>query len=787
MKRDYNLLAALLADDIENWLHIWLPDGKRTGHEYTAINPTRSDTKLGSFKVNIITGKWSDFATGDNGGNLITLYAYLFGCSNSEAYDALSDGTQLQQYTTHNYTKKTVKNVEEWELLPLPDFEPTGEHFELGYPIAKYKYENFYIFRYLKADGTKDIRPYTYRRNVKTGEQSWRWKGISEGRALYHKELICAKPILIVEGEKAANIEVDGYTVISWAGGSNAVKKTDWTPLYGREDITIWADRDEAGHKAMLQIKEILPLANIVNIDYSIGDSQDIADITQEEIYKKLQFITPPSKNDIDKKDNPAEIVINYNGKYPDIVDVDKGVIIARTGSGKTFKYEGRGDILILVPRTSQASIIAGDDVNMLINQTNLSGSIVTYNKFYGHYKRNEDFRYIVDNKKIKIIVDEAHMLFIPSQMHKLIYSLDAVFMSGTLEPFFRRDLPHYRYRPSQKEVIYYTDGELPKIKGSLVFVENAGAIEHNYPDACVTAVTRKHPNVNVHTTDKDVVYCTSALREGISIKNPNFKACMVYSKTTSLWSLKDTLQALHRVRLDGTLRVMSQEVPESYDKYIDVDWWIKKAEELMEDEKEFNAVFGEFYSPFIKSAAGVNRYEKVSEYGVLCYLAHKTRNNYDKDFYEFRKLEVKEPMNIKLKYEKDEDEDDNPPGFYRMHIDSSEWSYPISNEQRFKKWAVHYESGLIKKMMKLKDFRNFKEIYRSSSLSRSIRKNYNKSKKDKYTIDMLFKLFKKLVKIELLDDDFNVVELNNWHIDITKINIRVVDYCPLQDVIRIK
>jgi hypothetical protein len=42
-----------------------------------ALNPTRSDTKSGSFKINLKTGKWGDFATGDRGGDLISLWAYI--------------------------------------------------------------------------------------------------------------------------------------------------------------------------------------------------------------------------------------------------------------------------------------------------------------------------------------------------------------------------------------------------------------------------------------------------------------------------------------------------------------------------------------------------------------------------------------------------------------------------------------------------------------------------------------------------------------------------------------
>ena len=54
-----------------------LPTGKRAGSEYIALNPKRSDAHLGSFKINTTTYKWADFATGDKGGDIISLYAYI--------------------------------------------------------------------------------------------------------------------------------------------------------------------------------------------------------------------------------------------------------------------------------------------------------------------------------------------------------------------------------------------------------------------------------------------------------------------------------------------------------------------------------------------------------------------------------------------------------------------------------------------------------------------------------------------------------------------------------------
>ena len=63
----------------------WLPHGRRVGSEWVARNPTRADRHPGSFKVNLRSGRWADFATGDAGGDLISLRAYLDGIRQSEA------------------------------------------------------------------------------------------------------------------------------------------------------------------------------------------------------------------------------------------------------------------------------------------------------------------------------------------------------------------------------------------------------------------------------------------------------------------------------------------------------------------------------------------------------------------------------------------------------------------------------------------------------------------------------------------------------------------------------
>ncbi len=85
---DYRGIARLALLQASALLPQWLPDGHRRGREWIARNPRRPDRHPGSFSVNLTTGRWADFATGDAGGDLISLRAYL---------DAASQGTAARR------------------------------------------------------------------------------------------------------------------------------------------------------------------------------------------------------------------------------------------------------------------------------------------------------------------------------------------------------------------------------------------------------------------------------------------------------------------------------------------------------------------------------------------------------------------------------------------------------------------------------------------------------------------------------------------------------------------
>lgn len=59
---DFAGLNVVCMSRFESLLATWLPDGQRQGREWVALNPTRADHRRGSFRINMDTGLWADFA-----------------------------------------------------------------------------------------------------------------------------------------------------------------------------------------------------------------------------------------------------------------------------------------------------------------------------------------------------------------------------------------------------------------------------------------------------------------------------------------------------------------------------------------------------------------------------------------------------------------------------------------------------------------------------------------------------------------------------------------------------
>ena len=58
----------------------------------------RADKKPGSFKINLTTGKWGDFSTGDRGGDLVSLAAYVSGLPQRESAIRLAESLGVDPF-----------------------------------------------------------------------------------------------------------------------------------------------------------------------------------------------------------------------------------------------------------------------------------------------------------------------------------------------------------------------------------------------------------------------------------------------------------------------------------------------------------------------------------------------------------------------------------------------------------------------------------------------------------------------------------------------------------------
>ena len=80
---NFTALADALLRDADNLVPRWLPGGERRGHEY--VCGSLAGGKGSSCSVNLVSGKWADFASDEKGNDLLSLYAAIHGLSQGKA------------------------------------------------------------------------------------------------------------------------------------------------------------------------------------------------------------------------------------------------------------------------------------------------------------------------------------------------------------------------------------------------------------------------------------------------------------------------------------------------------------------------------------------------------------------------------------------------------------------------------------------------------------------------------------------------------------------------------
>ncbi|MXS85307.1 hypothetical protein ABO04_05075 [Nitrosomonas sp. HPC101] len=385
-KIDFKRIADAVLGRARALVPQWLPGGEMAGAEYKCLNPTRSDHRKGSFSINLVSGVWSDFATGDAGADLISLYAYIHHLSQLDAAKAVAEqlGITLDPSPGSVKEEKPPKNPARkrsaWvPVLPVPGDAPP---VPVAHPVrgrSDRRWDYFdqdgrllgAVHRFQTSDGGKEILPCVFAQHESSGKREWRWMAFPEPRPLYGLRELARypeKPVLLVEGEKctdAGRIVLEGdFVSISWSGGSKAVDKSDWQRLAG-EVIYVWADcdakRDKAGnllpeHKqpgmaAMLRIRDILLNLDPATKFYIVPipapgekpDGWDIADAIEEGMSKEAllslirsaaevvdftdeEKVSPPPSGEVNEKpDKPKQSAKKDKEKE---IDWDKYAIL---------------------------------------------------------------------------------------------------------------------------------------------------------------------------------------------------------------------------------------------------------------------------------------------------------------------------------------------------------------------------------------------------------------------------------------------------------------------------
>lgn len=244
-----------------------LPGGKLIKNEYTCGN--LEGDRGNSFKFNINTGLWSDFATGESGRDIISLYAKIKNVTNSQAARTLDERI--------GYSSSPKK------FRPKPDFGPNSGVWEY---YNKDGSLSFYTVRYNKPNNKKSFLPFSWSEEL----NQWVNKLPPPPRPLYGLRNINSEYVLVCEGEKAtdaaAKITKDvGYSCVTWSCGSQAYKNTDWSPLEGKK-VLLWPDEDDPGVKAMNGvyecIKDIAKEIKIIGVDAGSNTKNDAYDFLKD-------------------------------------------------------------------------------------------------------------------------------------------------------------------------------------------------------------------------------------------------------------------------------------------------------------------------------------------------------------------------------------------------------------------------------------------------------------------------------------------------------------------------
>ena len=339
------------------YIKSWLPDGEEENGQWVATNPLRNDTHKGSFKINLTTGAFNDYADDDMvGRDAVTLYAKLNGLSNFESAKQILEKYD-PSYFPETYNAEVIK--EEWRQITRPVKNapelPKQKNEVARWPLEKKHGDEWlpvmWVVRIMKGDSKTDY-PYTLFSDAKNYE--WRSKALKGvPYPLYNLRSLEEKPnarVLLVEGQKVASVIKDiltSWAVVGWYGGAQSVQLSDLSMLNGRE-VYFSFDADTPGRQAIKKVEKLLPDTK-VHLVYPPSDVEqgwDLADAvsdgwTAEQIEEHILKDVPAVTNNVPELQtlipcmSPIRFTpIDENLKYEirSFIFVKKATGIDRTG-----------------------------------------------------------------------------------------------------------------------------------------------------------------------------------------------------------------------------------------------------------------------------------------------------------------------------------------------------------------------------------------------------------------------------------------------------------------------
>ncbi len=226
-------IAEALASRAEEVLFFLFPAGKVKGHEFCV--GSLAGEEGASLKVSL-NGKgcvWSDFATGDTGGDLLDLWA---------AARCRGD------------LKAAMREASNWLGL-----KPT-EHARAKKPSGSWTYHDengapWIIISRFDSEERKEFFPYDQKAKKRIASGGHQ---LPDPRPLYDLHTLpqANDAVLFCEGERCAEaLKGLGFTATTTMGGALAAKKSDYSALAGKT-VIVWPDNDGPGERYAKEVCE---------------------------------------------------------------------------------------------------------------------------------------------------------------------------------------------------------------------------------------------------------------------------------------------------------------------------------------------------------------------------------------------------------------------------------------------------------------------------------------------------------------------------------------------------